>query len=110
MDSSDTFRKQFDALEQWTELWHQHTQALDVHTRTVERWLRWGRLTWRVVAVMAFGLTLALSLPLQAKLFHFKYRRQSASLWDTSPDQFVTQLQAYHDKCTHDDDWPLNAP
>jgi hypothetical protein len=25
-------------------------------------------------------------------------------------DQFVTQLQAYHDKCTHDDDWPLNAP
>ena len=25
-------------------------------------------------------------------------------------DQFVTQLQAYHGKCKHDDDWPLNAP
>ena len=25
-------------------------------------------------------------------------------------DQLATQLRAYHDKCKHDDDWPLNAP
>jgi len=43
MDSMDNFRARFEALEQQTEHLRHQTQALEAHTRTVERRLRWWR-------------------------------------------------------------------
>ena len=63
MDSIDNVPERFEALEQRTEQLHQHT-------RTVERRLRWWRIPWKMAAVVALGLALALPLPVQAKTFH----------------------------------------
>jgi len=61
MDSMDSFRERFEALEQQTEQLKRQTHALEVHTRLVERRLRW----WRGIAcgVMLLGLV---SMPLQS--------------------------------------------
>jgi len=45
------------------------TQTLKAHTRTVERRLRWWRLSGRVAAMAALGLALALPHTVQAKTF-----------------------------------------
>jgi hypothetical protein len=61
MDSMDNFRERFEALERQTEQLKHQTQALEVHTHTVERWLRW----WRGIACGAIVLAL-LGFPLQS--------------------------------------------
>jgi hypothetical protein len=62
MDSMDNFRERCEALEQRMAQWHQYT-------RTVARRLRWWRIPWRVAAVAALGLALALPRAAQAKTF-----------------------------------------
>ena len=63
MDSMDNVRERLEALEQ-------QMTVMGVHTRTVERRLRWWRILWRVAAVIAFGLALASPPLVQAKTFH----------------------------------------
>jgi hypothetical protein len=60
MDTMDNFRERFEVLEQQTEHLKHQTQALEVHTRTAERRIRW----WRRLAcgVMVLSL-LSLMLP-----------------------------------------------
>ena len=65
MDSLDNFRERFGALEQQTEQLKHHTQALEAHTLTVERRLRWWRITWHVAAVAALGLGMVLTLTVE---------------------------------------------
>src|SRR2546422_3763071 len=60
MDSMDTFRERFEALEQQTEQLKHQTKALGAHTRTVERRLRW----WRGIACgLLIGGLVSLPLP-----------------------------------------------
>src|SRR5262245_38315424 len=63
MDSMDNVRQRCKALEQRTEPWHQHTCMVE--------WCqhRWRSL-WRVAAVAAWGLALALPLQVWAETFH----------------------------------------
>ena len=63
MDSLDNFRERCEALAQ-------RTEPLPQHPRTSKQQLPWWRSPWRVAAVAALGLALALPLLVQAKTFH----------------------------------------
>ena len=69
MDSMDTIRERFEALEQQTEPWKPQTHALAVPTCPGERRRRWWPLAWPVAAVATLGLALALPHAGQAKTF-----------------------------------------
>jgi hypothetical protein len=70
MDSMDTIRERFEALEQQTEPWKPQTHALAVPTCPGERRRRWWPLAWPGAAVATLGLALALPHSVQAKTFH----------------------------------------
>jgi hypothetical protein len=70
MDSMDNVRERFDALEQQAEALQHQTQAFEAPTRPVNRRLHWGRIPWRVAAMAALGLALALPHTVQAKTFY----------------------------------------
>lgn len=63
MDSMDTVRERFAALER-------QMQVMGMHIHKVEQQLRWWRIPWSVAAVVALGLALALPLTGQATIFH----------------------------------------
>src|SRR5262249_9165290 len=62
MESMDNVWERIEALEQQLKL-------MGAHTRTVERRLRGWRRLWRVAALAAWGLALALPLPVWAETF-----------------------------------------
>ena len=70
MDSMDTVRERFAALEQPTEPRKPQTHALAGHTCKGERWRRWWPLAWPGAAVATLGLALALPHSVQAKTLH----------------------------------------
>jgi hypothetical protein len=90
MDSTDNFRERFEALEQRTEQGHQHTHALEAHTRMAARRLRW----WRDIAcgLVMLGL-LSWALPLGAA--QDLLQQPSQTLRALEPSRHVTRQVPY---------------
>src|SRR5262245_34171139 len=90
MDSVDTFRERIEALEQRTEQGHQHTHALEAHTRMAARWLRW----WRdiVCGLVMLGL---LSWALPPGAAQDLLQQPSQTLRALEPSRHVTRQMPY---------------
>jgi hypothetical protein len=86
MDSIDNFRERIEALEQWT-------KQLQQHTRIAERRRRCWRLPWPVAAVVALGLAMALSLPLQAKTLALSTSARRLSVKVTRPPTVWSRME-----------------